>query len=90
MRGEQATNIVGGKMLIRRRLPGDGPNTIEAKQTELGSQPEIAVGSLRNRADFAFSKAVANLPRRVRVLTYVQRWVQSQSRLATCQQYASE
>src|SRR5262249_24333050 len=29
-RGEQAENAVGREMLARRRLPGDGPHTIEA------------------------------------------------------------
>src|SRR5215813_9683817 len=75
-------------MLIRRRLPGDGPNTVKAKQAELGSQPEITVGSLGNRADVAFSKAVANLPGRVRVLTDVERRVQCQRRPGACEQHA--
>ena len=35
-----------GKMLIRRRLPGDVPDAIEAKQAEFRAQPEITVGRL--------------------------------------------
>src|SRR5262249_29907171 len=63
-RDEQLHNIVRGEILIARRLPGNGPDTIEAKQPEFGTQPEITVGRLSNGVDGAFGKAVADLPRR--------------------------
>src|ERR1700732_3495406 len=65
-----------GKLFTRRRLPRDSSNPIEAKKTEVRAQPEITVGRLSNCEDCAFEKTVTNLPRRVRVLTHVQRRVQ--------------
>jgi hypothetical protein len=62
-------------MLTRRRLPWDDPDAIEAKQAEFGTEPEIAIGRLSNCVDDAFEEAVADLPRCVRVLTDVERWV---------------
>jgi hypothetical protein len=47
-RREQAKNIAGGEMLIRWWLPGDSPNTVETKQAEFRTQPEITVGRLNN------------------------------------------
>ncbi len=75
-------------MLIRWRLPGDVPDTIEAKQAEFRAQPEITVGRLGNGVDGAFGKAVADLPRRVRVLADVQRRIQRERARAPRQQYA--
>src|SRR5262249_7780278 len=71
--GQQTPYKVIRQILIRWRLPGDGPDAIEANQAEFRTQPEIAVGRLGNPSDGAFGKAVANLPRRVRVLTDVER-----------------
>ena len=48
-RGEHASNIGAGEMLARGRLPGDAPNTVEAKQAEFRAEPEITVGRLSNR-----------------------------------------
>src|SRR5579862_8982622 len=73
--GVQAENGDGREMLRRRRLPGDGPHTIEAEQTELRAQPEITVGCLGNRADGALGKTIADSPSRMRVLTDVERCV---------------
>jgi|SRR5215471_15208069 len=75
---EQAENSAGRELLTRRWLPGNGPDAIKAKQTKLGTQPEIPVGCLSDRADDAFGKAVADLPRRVRVLANVKVWIQSE------------
>ena len=72
---QYSSNRAAGKMLPRRRLPWDGPDAIEAEQAEFGAEPEIAVGRLSNCVDDAFGKAVAGLPRGVRVLTDVKRWV---------------
>jgi hypothetical protein len=38
-------------MLTCRGLPWDGPDAIEAKQAEFGSEPEVAVGRLSNCVD---------------------------------------
>jgi hypothetical protein len=59
-------------MLTRRRLPGNVSDTVETKQAEFRSQPEITVGRLGNCVDKALGKAFANLPRRVRILANVQ------------------
>ena len=77
-------------MLTLRRLPRDVPDTVEAKQAELRTQPEITVGRLGNRDDLAFGKAVAELPRRVRVLVNVQRRIQRERGRAPRQQDASQ
>src|SRR5260370_34047456 len=53
-RGEQAENTAGREMLTRWRLPGDGPDTIEAQQPEFRTQPEITVGRLDNCANGSF------------------------------------
>jgi hypothetical protein len=57
VRGQQAE-----EMLTRWRLPRDGPNAVEAKQTEFRSEPEVAVRRLSNCPDPAFKKALANFP----------------------------
>ncbi len=63
-------------MLIRRWLPGDGSDTIEAQQPEFRAQPEIAVGRLGDGPNGAFGKSIADFPWRVRVLADVQRRIQ--------------
>ena len=68
--------LAGREMLTRWRLPGDASDAIEAHQAELRTQPEIPVGRLGNGEDGAFNKAVADLPRRMGVLTDVQRRIQ--------------
>src|ERR1700722_5663142 len=74
-RGQQATNGAAGKMFARWRLPWDGSNAIEAKQSEFRTEPEITVGRLSNSIDVAFEKAVAGRPRGVRILIDVERRV---------------
>src|SRR5580693_538720 len=44
--GEQTCNHAAGELLTRRRLPGDGPDAVEAKQAEFRAEPEITVGRL--------------------------------------------
>src|SRR5262249_20025979 len=72
-RGEQFHRHTGREMLIWWWLPGNVPDSVEAQQAKLRGQPEITVGSLGYGADSAFGKPVADLPRRVCVLTDVQR-----------------
>jgi len=87
-RDEEASNNVAGETLIASRLPRDGSNAIEAKQAEIRAQPEVTVGGLRDCVDSASGKPFAGLPRRVRILTDVERWVQRGSTKAARQQYA--
>jgi hypothetical protein len=47
-------------------------DTVEPKQPEASAQPYVAVGGLCNCPDVALSKTLANLPRRVSVLTHVE------------------
>jgi len=54
------------------RLPPDRPDTVEAEQTGVGSNPQITVGRLRDRENGAGDEAIADLPRRVRVLPGVE------------------
>src|SRR5437762_12112995 len=77
-------------MLIRRRLPGDVPDTIEAKQPEIRTQPKIPVGRLGNGADDAFGKAVADPPRHVRVLADFNRRIQGERARPPRHQHASQ
>src|SRR5215472_9777834 len=77
-------------MLIRGRLPRDGADTIEAKQAEFCTQPEIAVRRLRNRDNLAFNEPVADLPSRVGVLADVERGVQPERERTHRQQHASQ
>ncbi len=63
-------------MLIRRRLPGNAPDTVETNQAEFRTQPEITVRRLGNCVDGAFGKALADRPSFVRVLTDVERGIQ--------------
>lgn len=63
-------------MLIRWRLPRGCPDAIEAEQAKVRSQPEITIGRLGNRVDLAFGKSIANLPRSVCILTYIQRRIE--------------
>src|SRR5260370_36150518 len=71
-RGDQTPDLIGREMLVGRRLPGNVSDTIETEQAKLGSQPEIAVGCLGEGENGAFGKALADSPRRVRVLADVQ------------------
>jgi hypothetical protein len=72
------------------RLPGDAPGAIVAKQIEFRTQPQIAVGRLGKGRDDAFRKAVADLPRRVRVLADVQLRIQAAGARAPRQQHSSQ
>src|SRR5262245_26739809 len=87
---EEAENPAGREMLTRRRLPGNGLHPIEANQTKLRTQPEVAVGRLSNGADDPFGKAFADLPRRVRVLIDVQRRIQCEDRRTRQQDHPSQ
>src|SRR4029077_14726568 len=73
---EQTQDVSGGKMLIRWQLPGDISDTIKTDQAEFRAQPEIPVRRLNNLDNLAFGKAIADLPRRVRVLADIQRRIQ--------------
>src|SRR5208282_3803657 len=42
-RDEQASNKAAGETLTLRRLPGNAPNAVEAKQAEFRAKPEITV-----------------------------------------------
>src|SRR6266487_1878050 len=75
-RGEETRDVVGREPLIGWRLPGHGPDAIEANEAELRAQPEIAVGRLGDGVDGALGEALADLPRRVRVLADVQGRIQ--------------
>ena len=77
-------------MLVRWRLPGDGPHAIESKQAEVRAQPEKTVGRLSNGADAAFEKTLADLPRRVRVLAHIQRRIQRERARTPRQQHAGQ
>src|SRR5215813_9626923 len=66
--GEQAENFIGWEALIRRRLPADIPDAIEAEHAEPCPQPEIAIGRLSNIEYLALGKSLASFPRGVRVL----------------------
>jgi HD-like signal output (HDOD) protein len=74
------------ELLIRWRLPLNVLQAIEAEQTEFRSKPEKTVGRLSNRIDRTFRKAVPDLPRCMRVLADVQRWIQCKRSGATGQQ----
>ena len=75
-RHKQALYLIAGEMLIRRVLPRDGSDTIEAKQAKFRAQPEITVGRLGNGVDDVLGKAVAAVPRLVGVLVDIEGWVQ--------------
>jgi hypothetical protein len=85
-RGEQPFNIAARELLSRRGLPGNAPNSIEAKQAELRPEPQITVGRLSDRSDEAIRNAIARRPRRVRVLADMERWIQRESKGAARQQ----
>src|SRR5271169_4521600 len=72
---EQTVDSARGEMLTCWRLPGYVPDTIEAKQAEVCSQPEITVGGLGKRVNFSCGEALANFPCRVCVLINVEGWV---------------
>jgi hypothetical protein len=73
--GKETSDVATGQMPTIGRLPWGGPHTIEAKQAEFRAQPEIPVLRLSNCDDRTFGKALANCPRRVRVLVDCKRRV---------------
>src|SRR5262249_46900375 len=85
-RHDKPRNRAGSKMLVRRWLPGDVADTIEAVQAEFHAQPKIAVGRLSDSPDRASGKALPALPCRVSVLAEVQRRVQCERAGAPGQQ----
>src|ERR1044072_3277899 len=78
------------ELLIRWRLPLNVLQAIEAEQTEFRSKPEITIRRLSNRIDYPLGETVAAFPRRVSILTDVQRWIQRKRSGATGQQNASQ
>src|SRR5262249_3666759 len=76
---QQGGDPVAGKLFPTWRLPWHGTNAVEAKQAEFRAEPEISVRCLGNPANFPFSKSVADLPRRVRVLTDVEIGIQRET-----------
>src|SRR6185369_15779586 len=50
---EQAEDPVGRKLLICRRTPENTSDTIESKQSEFRTEPEITIGCLSDRRDVA-------------------------------------
>jgi hypothetical protein len=89
-RDEQLLNVVAWEVLTRRRLPGSFCDTVEAKQPEFRSQPEVAIGSLGNGVDSAFAKTFPNLPRSVCILINIQRRIKCEGVLRCSQQNKSE
>lgn len=73
--GDQATYIVAGETLTRRRHPGNGPNAIETQQPGFGCKPKVPVRCLSNLMNNTRSKALADFPHGVGVLTYVERGI---------------
>jgi hypothetical protein len=72
-------------MLIRRRLPRHVPNAIEPRQSERRPHPKVPVRRLGDGENGALGKAVPDLPRRMRVLTDVERRVQGRCTTAAPQ-----
>ena len=82
--------VVDGRRLFGGGCPRDSPHAIEAKEAELGTEPQIAVGRLGERQDPSLRKAVANLPRRVNVLARVECRIQRKRRTAPCKECADQ
>jgi len=74
--GEQAIDRGRREMLIGWRLPRDVPHTIEPKQAELRTQPEIPVGRLGDGGNGPPRETFSDPPGRVRVLTAIQRRIE--------------
>ena len=70
--GEQTTYVVAGERLTLWRLPENGVDAIEATQAGLGCKPDITVLGLSKLVDDTAGNALANLPRRVRILADVE------------------
>ena len=87
---QQTPNPARRQRLVRRRLPGDSPHTIEANQSKLSAQPEITVGSLGNGVYRAPGKTVADFPRGMGVLADVQRRIQRERARGHRQQQTCE
>src|SRR6185436_3165913 len=83
---EQCANRVIGKVPAGGRLPGDGADTIETKQAEFRTKPEVPVGCLRHVRDSSAGEAFAKLPRRVPILADIECLVQRERALGACEQ----
>src|SRR4029077_8227863 len=81
--GKQRGDFVGWKMSIRWRLPGDGPDSIEAEQAKFRAQPNETVRGLCDGVDHSFGKPLTVCPRCVRVLSDAQHWIQREGTRAT-------
>src|SRR5262249_26540996 len=86
----QGPDVMGRQTLIAWRFPRDGLHAVEAKQTDLGTKPEISVWRLHDCVDGAFRKTITDLPRRVRVLTRVERRIQGKRARSRGEQQADE
>src|SRR5262249_185379 len=73
---QEVRDRVGRQLLIGWRPAGDAPDSIEAIETGVRAEPQIAVGRLGDCADRAFRKALADSPRGMRVLADIQRGIQ--------------
>src|SRR4029453_12710460 len=87
---EQADDGRGLERLVWWRLPRDSPHAIEAKEAELGTEPQIAARRLGDRQNSSLDKAVANPPGRVNVLARVECRIQRKRRTARCKEFADQ
>src|SRR5258705_7580279 len=84
---QEAHNEGGGEVLLEWGLPWHCGYAVEAEQAVFRAEPEEPVRRLGNRADCALAEPVADLPRRVHVLTDVERRVQRERTLTPRQQH---
>src|SRR5262249_56704490 len=89
-RSQQPRDLIGWEALTCSRRPGHVPETVEAKQAEVGPKPEIAVRRLGDRLDRSLGEAVADPPRCVHVLADVERRIQHERAGASGQQPARQ
>jgi len=55
-------------------------NAVEAKETELATEPQVTISGLSDRGDRAFEKTVADGPGLMSVLIDIERGVQRERR----------
>ena len=77
-RGYHAPNRPAGEMLRIRRLPWRASHTVESLQAKCGTEPQVAVGRLRNGVDRAFEKTLADRPCFVLVLIDIEGRIQAE------------
>src|SRR4029453_16572896 len=86
----EVSGYCSGEALGGRRAPGARAHAIEAKQAEFRPQPQVSVWGLGDGIDGAVEKALANLPRRVCVVTDVECGIQRKSTRRRRQQHPGE